>query len=83
MAVDSTLYRLSIWCRESEKESDQLLDNYKNSVRTSQETHYVSARKTNRLILFRKTISVYCENHTEHTDIHSVGRMPECRALVR
>jgi hypothetical protein len=25
---------------------------YKNSVRTSQETHYVSATKTNRLMLF-------------------------------
>jgi hypothetical protein len=37
-------------------------------VRTSQGTHYVSATKPNRLILFRETIAVYCENHTEHTD---------------
>jgi hypothetical protein len=36
------------------------------SFRTSQETHYVSATKPNRLMLFRKTISVYCENHTEN-----------------
>jgi hypothetical protein len=39
-----------------------------NSVRTSQETHYVSATKPNRLMLFRETVAVYCENHTEHTD---------------
>jgi hypothetical protein len=38
------------------------------SVRTSQETHYVSATKTNRLMLFREIIAVYCENHTEHTN---------------
>jgi hypothetical protein len=36
-------------------------------VRTSQETHYVSATETNRLMLFRETVAVYCENHTEHT----------------
>jgi hypothetical protein len=41
---------------------------YKNSVRTSQETHYVSATETNRLMLFREIIAVYCENRTEHTD---------------
>jgi hypothetical protein len=41
---------------------------YNNSVRTSQETHYVSATKPNRLMLFRETIAVYCENHTEHTN---------------
>jgi hypothetical protein len=39
---------------------------YKNSVRTSQETHYVSATETNRLMLFRETVAVYCENHMEH-----------------
>jgi hypothetical protein len=39
-----------------------------NVVRTSQETHYVSATKPNRLILFGETVAVYCENHTEHTD---------------
>jgi hypothetical protein len=36
------------------------------SVRASQETHYVSATKPNRLILFREIIAVYCENHMEH-----------------
>jgi hypothetical protein len=38
------------------------------TVRTSQETHYVTATETNRLILFGGTVAVYCENHTEHTD---------------
>jgi hypothetical protein len=41
---------------------------YINSVRTSQETHYVSATEPSRLMLFRDTVAVYCENHTEHTD---------------
>jgi predicted Zn-dependent protease with MMP-like domain len=39
---------------------------YSNSVRTSQETHYVCATKPNRLLLFREIIADYCENHTEH-----------------
>jgi hypothetical protein len=38
------------------------------TVRTSQETHYVSATQPNRLMLFGETVPVYCENHTEHTD---------------
>jgi hypothetical protein len=38
---------------------------YKNSVRTSQKTHYVFTTKPNRLMLFRETVFVYCENHTE------------------
>jgi hypothetical protein len=28
--------------------------------------HHVSATKPNRLMRFRETIAVYCENHTEH-----------------
>jgi hypothetical protein len=39
-----------------------------NSVRTSQETDYVTATMPNRLMLFRETVAVYCENHTEHTN---------------
>jgi hypothetical protein len=41
---------------------------YTNSVRTSQETNYVSAvsaTEPNRLTLFRETVAV-CENRTEH-----------------
>jgi predicted Zn-dependent protease with MMP-like domain len=48
---------------------------------TSQETHYVSATKPNWLMLFRETVAVYCENHTEHRDIqiykHSVRTSQE------
>jgi hypothetical protein len=40
-----------------------ILDDYS----TSQETHYVSTTKPNRLKLFGETVAVYCENHTEHT----------------
>jgi thioredoxin-related protein len=61
---------------ESKDLSNPILINYaeseyphKNAVRTSQETHYVSATKPNRLMQFRETVAVYCcENHTEHTD---------------
>jgi hypothetical protein len=35
-------------------------------VRTSQETHYFSVTKPNRLMMFGETVAVYCENHTEH-----------------
>jgi hypothetical protein len=45
-----------------------------NSVRTSQETHYVSATKSNRLMLFGETVAVYFQNHTEHTDIYNSVR---------
>jgi hypothetical protein len=41
---------------------------YKNPVRTSQETHYVSATKPNRVMLFRETVAVYCEKRKEYTD---------------
>jgi hypothetical protein len=38
------------------------------TVRTSQETDYVSTTEPNRLMLFGETVTVYCENRTEHTD---------------
>jgi hypothetical protein len=41
---------------------------YKNPVRTSQETHYLSITKTNLLMLFKEIITVNWENHTKHTD---------------
>jgi hypothetical protein len=34
-------------------------------VRTSKETHYVSATEPNRLMLFGETVAVYREDHTE------------------
>jgi hypothetical protein len=39
-----------------------------NPVHTSQETHHVTATKTNRLTLFRETVAVYRKNHMEHTN---------------
>jgi hypothetical protein len=36
------------------------------TVRTSQETHYVSATEPTWLMLFGETVAVYYENHTEH-----------------
>jgi hypothetical protein len=34
---------------------------HRDTVRTSQETHYVSATETSRLMLFGETVSVYFE----------------------
>jgi hypothetical protein len=41
---------------------------YKNPVRTSQETQYISPTKSNRLMLFGETVAGYCKNDTEHTN---------------
>jgi hypothetical protein len=41
---------------------------YTDTDRTSQETHYLSARETNWVPLFREGVAVSCENHMEHTD---------------
>jgi hypothetical protein len=41
---------------------------YINSAFTSQETRYIPATEPNRLMLFRETVAVYCENHSEHTN---------------
>jgi hypothetical protein len=57
---------LSIWGALSDESTDIKL--YKDPVRTSQEINYVSATKPNRLMLFRETVAVCCEKHTEHTD---------------
>jgi hypothetical protein len=40
---------------------------YKNAIRTSQETHHVSATERNRLMAFGETVAVCCENRMEHT----------------
>jgi hypothetical protein len=39
-----------------------------NSIRTSQETHYLSFTNHNRRMLFGETAAVCCESHMEHTD---------------
>jgi hypothetical protein len=41
---------------------------YKDPVRTLQETHCVSPTKPNRLTAFGKTVAVYWENYTRHTN---------------
>jgi transcriptional regulator with AAA-type ATPase domain len=51
---------VAIYCENHMEHTD--------TVRTSQETHYVSATEPNRLKLCKETVTVYCENHTEHTD---------------
>jgi hypothetical protein len=43
-------------------------ESHTDTVRTSQETHLVSASEPNRLILLGETVGVYCENHTKLTD---------------
>jgi hypothetical protein len=55
---------LALWRRNF----SQIILVYTNYNRTSQETHYATATKTNRLMLFRETVTVYCENCTQHTD---------------
>jgi hypothetical protein len=37
-------------------------------IRSSRETHYVSATELNRLMLFGERVAVYCENDMEFTD---------------
>jgi translation initiation factor IF-1 len=62
---------VAVYCENHTEHTDTLCGKnaiYTNPVRTSQETHYVSATKPNRLILFGGRVAVYCENHTEHTD---------------
>jgi hypothetical protein len=50
------------------------------AVRTSQETHYVSATEPNRLILFEERVAVYCQSQSYFTtDGQSVGSS-WCRA---
>jgi hypothetical protein len=48
------------------------------TVRTSQETRYVSTTEPNRLMLFGETVAVYCENHTEHTDTVRTSQETHC-----
>jgi hypothetical protein len=51
---------VAVYCEKNTEHTD--------AVRTSQETHYVSATEPNRLMPFGGTVAVNCENHTEHTD---------------
>jgi predicted Zn-dependent protease with MMP-like domain len=49
---------------------------------TQRVTHYVSGTKPNRLILFRETVTVYCENHTEHTKYINIQSVPHRKHYV-
>jgi hypothetical protein len=51
---------VAVYCENHTEHTD--------TVRTSQETHFVSATEPNRLMLFGETAAVYCENHTDNTD---------------
>jgi hypothetical protein len=42
---------------------------FQNSVYASQKTHCSFITKTNRLMLFREIIAVYCERHAKHINI--------------
>jgi hypothetical protein len=55
---------VAVYCENHTEHTD--------TVRTSQETHYVSATETNRLMQFRLTVAVYCENRTKHPDTFCV-----------
>jgi hypothetical protein len=61
----------AVYCENHTEHTDTLCGQnaefwYVHSVRTSQETHYISTTKPNRLMLLGETVAVYCENHTEH-----------------
>jgi hypothetical protein len=55
--------RVAVYCENSTEHTDTVW-----GVRTSQETHHVSATEPNRLMLCGETVTVCCENRTEHTD---------------
>jgi hypothetical protein len=52
---------VAVYCENQREHTDP--------VRTSQETHHVSATKPNRLMLFRETVAVCCENRIEHSNM--------------
>jgi hypothetical protein len=54
---------VAVCCENRKEHTDTLW-----AVRTSQETHLVSATEPNRLMLCGETVAVCCENRTEHTD---------------
>jgi hypothetical protein len=55
-------------CGETVAVCCENLTEHTDTVRTSQETHHVSATDPNRLMLCGETVAVICENRTEHTD---------------
>jgi hypothetical protein len=57
-----------VYCKNHIEHTNTLRTIRKDAVRTSHATHYVSATKSNRLMLFAETVAVYYENHKEQTD---------------
>jgi hypothetical protein len=57
-----TVFFITTAVRTSNPTQNSFRIMYNNSVCT----RYVSTTKPNRLMLFRETVAVYCENHTEH-----------------
>jgi hypothetical protein len=43
-------------------------------VTISQENYCISTATTSRLLRFKETVAIYCENHTEHTNILCVQK---------
>jgi hypothetical protein len=52
---------VAVYCENHTEQTD--------TVRTSQETHYVSATEPNRLMLFGETVAVCLEKLTKHANI--------------
>jgi hypothetical protein len=73
---------VAVYCENHTEHTD--------TVRTWQETQYISTTEPNRLMLFGEPVAVYCEDHTEHTDTLCVQNAElwyvwwelECKSLV-
>jgi hypothetical protein len=54
---------VAVYCENHTEHTD--------TVRTSQETHYVSLTENNLLMMFMETVADCCKKHTENTDTMS------------
>lgn len=55
-----------VWPRHLTLPNLQFIYMFKNSVQTLQETHDVATTKISWLIMFKETITAYCDPHMEH-----------------
>jgi hypothetical protein len=67
----------AVCCEKRTEHTDTLW-----AVRTSQETHHVSATEPNRLMLSGETVAVCCENRTGHTDTLCGQSVPHKKHLT-
>jgi hypothetical protein len=58
---------IAIYCQNHTEHTD--------TVRISQETHYISTTEPNRLMLFGETVAVYCEKWAECTVLVCQNRL--------